>query len=377
MPQLSSHRCPYCFVAIPKAGTAVACPQGRLDNGQPCRGSSPGFVSKPELCPDHSEPLVPHCHSGKCGRAFPQGWSGVTTTCLVMAGTRSSGKTVYIGAAANQLARWGLQSGLTVTHYSPEHQRNFVDRFGRLDANASLYGSTEPEMPGSRGAIQQEPVILRLQRPGQRDHALVLRDVAGENLQDATLDREHFGFLARADGVILMVDASESLPVRSALHIEQPAHGFQPGAVWGNLEQLGREVLGEDARLAPVAVTLSKFDLVLSAADPELPLGRVALSSRGSRIRMDPSLISKGFDQADADLLHQELKSLWAHLQLADLVTRADVYAKRAPVRMFAVSSLGHAPALNRVAVQGAVPFRCLDPLKWFLAEAGVLTRVS
>ena len=43
-----------------------------------------------------------------------------------------------------------------------------------------------------------------------------------------------------------------------------------------------------------------------------------------------------------------------------------------------AVSALGKAPKLGKVARHGTVPFRVLDPLKWFLTNAGVLdvTRV-
>jgi hypothetical protein len=87
----------------------------------------------------------------------------------------------------------------------------------------------------------------------------------------------------------------------------------------------------------------------------------------------DPSLRQAAFDLVDSDLLHLELVSLHKHLKNDSILRRAAAYSAGGRVRLFAVSSLGRSSAVGRVASHGVIPFRCLDPIKWFLFEAGVI----
>ena len=300
----------------------------------------------------------------------------MTTTCLAMAGTRASGKTVYVAVAAGLLVLWGKRNNLSIGHYDEVSRLNFEKRYGRLEARSRMFDSTEPEIPGAKvRQAHQEPVLLRIRKPGQRDHVLVLRDVAGENLQDPAMSPAHFRFLATADGMILMIDPSESGELRQALagSVALPESTFDPAAVWGNLDALQNAVIGASAQMVPIAVTISKFDLVHRAAQNPGSRLSAALSARGSRMHQDPSLRVGGIDEVDARLLDQELRSLLGYLDQSMVVTKADVYARRGPVRMFAVSAMGHAPSAGRVAAHGTIPFRCTDPIKWFLQRAEVL----
>lgn len=374
MPQKSDHRCPFCFAALPQGGAIVACPVGKLDSGKPCRGAEPRQGAG--QCPDHKVALVDHCYVPGCRRQLPGRWSEVTTTCIAMAGTRDSGKTVFIKVAADLLRSWGRGNHLSISHYSPKTRRDYEERFGEFAANAKLFASTEPEVPGRRTREQQEPVFLRIQRPGVPDHILVLRDVAGEDVQNAEMDRNHFRFLANADGVILLVDPSDSPQVRRAGIVDQEISGFDPAAVWGNLESLHAAVVGTNSPPVPLAVTVSKFDLVMAAAASKNSELTQALASRGGRMHQDPSLRTGTFDAMDADLLDSELRSLCDKRYLGHplLVRRAhDVARRGGQVRFFAVSSLGKSPKLGKVAAHGTVPYRVLDPVKWFLANASVL----
>ena len=378
MGQWSVRRCPFCFGAQPDGNAKIACPEKTKPDGSLCKAATSRLAGdKTEYCPEHDVPLVYHCWHESCHQPLPPGWSEVTTTCVAMAGTRYSGKTVFVGMAANLLLRWGSLNGLTVGHYSQATMESFEKRFGKLNPAAPLYDSTLPEQPGSHSE-QKEPVLLRIQEPDRpRDHILVIRDVAGEDLQNATMDRDHFSFLARADGLILMVDSSASRAVRNALGDEIAGQGsdYQPAAVWGNLESLSRAVLGDTARRPPVAVTISKFDYVLRAASRrESPL-HSALISKGLRMHHDPSLQRKQWYGYDADLLDQELRTLCSlHLDQPQLVERARAYENlEAQVRFFALSSLGLPPVIGRVAKHGTPSYRCLDPIKWFLMQAGLV----
>lgn len=381
MRQKSMHRCPYCFAALPSGLAFRTCAVGTLEDGSQCShavatpvqlGTQQDFDTK--FCAEHGTKLVDSCYAVGCQKTLPDRWHEVTTTTIAMAGTRSSGKTVFVAVAANLLRGWGRRQGMSVDHYDAASKLSFERVYGRLDDGSRLYGSTEPEIPG-QVVRHQEPVLLRLQRPGHPDHVLVLRDVAGENLQDAVMDTTHFRFLADADGLILMVDPSESAEIQQDLVgvIPLPAANFNPDAVWGNLERLQNAVKGPQADMVPFAVTLSKFDIVRRAS--EQPNSRFAqvLSARGSRLFHDPSLRSAGFDRSDGDLLGLELRTLHRHLGMGALNRWADSYSARSEVRFFAVSSLGQPPVSGRVSGHGLIPYRCLDPIKWFLAEAGVV----
>lgn len=378
--QLSDHRCPYCFGALPTNGAKVACPIGVKD-GIPCAEAVPRWPEEPEeRCPDHESLLVPHCSAPSCGRELPVRWDEVTTTCIAMAGTTSAGKTVYVCMTANLLMRWARLNGLTVTPYDESWRERMESRCKTLDPEKPLYEATQRESPGSEQRKEhQEPILLRIQRPQRKDHVLVLRDIAGEDVQNPLMDAEHFRFLGHADGLLLLIDPSDSAPVRSALVDRLPLRGsgFEPSAVWGNVETLQRHrsVLGESGTRPPVAVAISKFDLVQSAAEEGSAELTRALGVRGSRMLQDPSLRGAHVDAVDAELLDQELRTLCEkYLDFGQLVERAEGYERHSwSVHFFALSALGHAPVVNQVARHGAVPYRCLDPIKWFLWQAGVI----
>lgn len=239
MRQKSMHRCPHCFAALPREYVFKACSGGTLEDGSACSGATPKAIgvgtaeaASNQYCPDHGTQLGDCCYVEDCGKMLPARWSEVSTTAIAMAGTRASGKTVYMAVTANLLVGWGRRQGMTITHYDEEAKNSFEDRFGILDVGAALYGSTEPEIPGAN-VRHQEPVLLRIQIPGRSDHVLILRDVAGENLQDAVMDTRHFRFLANADGIILMIDPSESAEIRKVLDgvIDLPSADFHPDTV--------------------------------------------------------------------------------------------------------------------------------------------------
>ncbi len=375
--QDSDQRCPYCFASLPRDGLFRICPVGRRTGGEPCAGAQPrifGRLDRP-FCEDHPDvELVALCQSRECGRRLPDRWNEVTTTCLAMVGIRGSGKSVYISVTVDLLIRWARRRGMTITHYNQASEDSFRERFGALHLDEGrLLPSTEREGIGQRVG-HQEPVLLRIQRPGVRDHVLVLRDVAGEDLQDSAMSARIFRFITRADGLIQLIDPMSFPSIRAALVglVEDPANDYPPDAVWGHLQSLMFAVNGEQARFIPVALTVSKFDLVAMAAEQHEMLAR-ALSGRGLRVRQDPSLALNRWNRQDSDLLDLELRTLLYRLDAVSLLNRVRHHDDgSSPVRLFAVSALGHPPSVGKLAAQGKTPFRCLDPVLWFLSRAGL-----
>ena len=98
------------------------------------------------------------------------------------------------------------------------------------------------------------------------------------------------------------------------------------------------------------------------------------MSNSGASYLRDSSA-SRQYDDADGQLLHEEVRSLLLRLQGGSVVTAVEHPATGAPLphRYFAVSALGQPPDGNRLNVRGVAPFRCTDPLRWVTSSFGVL----
>ena len=108
---------PYCFSGLPLGTDHLACPTADGPGTQNCVTAVPAVRAPGSICPEHKKELVPFCYARGCQRRLPPGWGEVTTTCISMAGTRSSGKTVFVAESARLLQAWGRKYQLIVEHY--------------------------------------------------------------------------------------------------------------------------------------------------------------------------------------------------------------------------------------------------------------------
>jgi hypothetical protein len=205
--------------------------------------------------------------------------------------------------------------------------------------------------------------------PGRPRRALVIRDVAGEDLQKPEIDRHLFSFFARADGVVFMVDPMQVRTIALQLAgklMWQGAHSDDPLTVLANLASLRAGI--SSGEVVPLALTLAKFDALQALAGVEGSPLQSAMRNQGASYLQDPSMQSWGYDDEDGALLDAELRSLVASINGGSLLTHAEHAFP--VVRCFAVSALGHHPDASRIGRSGITPFRCLDPLKWILSGA-------
>lgn len=384
-------KCPNCFSPIADTSFAWICTTGRctrtLDpeatrfantdvatgtryalerpSDAPKRWAPPTNVQ----CPDCSETMADACPS--CHFALPAGYRGGHATCIAMNGARATGKSLYIAVVVKQLADLAQRLGSVLQYATEDTRRIYTEVY-----EEPLYVERGLMQPTARSqsadAYQRIPLIFSLGMIRGVRRFVVIRDVAGEEMEQLPARAGHLAFLRNADGIIFMVDPLAVPSVRDKLKDIIPAQSNPGGDA---LTVLGNLIALSGGRAGRLAVVLSKFDALqrLSAVDDVT--WSAVMSNAGSAILRDPGHDSPVYDAADGGLLHEEVKSLLYALDAGPIVLTLENPHEGGAVdhRFFAVSTLGESPDGQQLNARGIAPFRCLDPIKWTLARTGVL----
>lgn len=311
---------------------------------------------------------------GACHLQFPDGWVDIHTTCIAMTGARTTGKSVYVAVALNQLQRLAHLYGIPCGFYSGVSQQAFKDLYEDVLFRDGRVLRQTPAVVRGGGDLLPPALVLNFGVAGDgRPHALVIRDVPGENLESATLDKDLFLFLRNADSLLFMVDP---LSIRSvaAMLGQRGALGADPEHVLEGLTRaIGTGALTDRIRV-PLGIVLSKFDAVQALVDVESERWATVMSQAGAAMQRDPSLDSPAFDVEDAELLQLEVRSLMQEMKGVEFLNRVSTAFES--TTLFAVSALGNSPVGQRLHDSGIAPFRVLDPLKWALSRSGVIGQI-
>ena len=206
--------------------------------------------------------------------------------------------------------------------------------------------------------------------PEKLGHHLVVRDVAGEDLeQPDERTAEQLAYLGRADAVFFLFDPLQVREISTQLRALVPPPHVGRAAI---------EVLATTLRLldsgAPrLALIVSKFDTLELLGDaPWSNVYTATMQNAGATFHRDPGLYAET-NEVDARLLHEEVRSLLMMIDQGPLVAGVQHAGQRGGYRFFAVSALGAPPNGLELNARGVAPFRCLDPLRWVLGDTGVL----
>ncbi|WP_370625042.1 hypothetical protein [Corynebacterium sp. TAE3-ERU12] len=303
-------------------------------------------------------------------KGLPADWGDSGTICIAMAGARASGKSLYIAVVVKQLARLLQKHHLPLIPMGDTGQR-YRDHYEHsLFAEMGLLRPT-PRMAAD-DAYHRDPLIFDIGNwdcgGGERKHYLVLRDVAGEDLEQLPDNPSALEFFQHADTVLFLFDPLGVRRIRTYLkgRVVMPHVGGDPVTVLNNLLR----VLG-GAR-PPLAVALSKFDTLQELEFSGDTDWTEIMANYGAAYRRDSDL---EFGAADSHLLDAEIRSMLLRLNAHDVVYTIESCYRDAPTsfRYFATSALGAPPKGSRVdASKGIAPFRCLDPILWTLTRNGL-----
>lgn len=309
--------------------------------------------------------ICPVCHF-----ILPNGWRAGQVTCIAMAGARTTGKSLYTAVLVKQLELLCERLGVPMDPVTPDTAASYTNNYERpLFVERGLI----PPTPTARtqASYQRVPLIFSIGAWDGVRRFIVLRDVAGEDLEVGNLQAPYFQFFANADAVFFMFDPLRVQVIRDELQDLVPPQLWSAGdprSILGNL-------LHAIGRGSPrLAVILTKFDVLRALRDVEGSVWGEVMSNAGAAFLRDPSS-EHTYDEPDGQLLHEEVRSLLLNLGGGSVVAAVEHPASgvRLRHRFFVVSSLGHAPTGNRLSPRGIAPFRCTDPLRWVTSRFGVL----
>lgn len=309
--------------------------------------------------------ICPVCHY-----ILPTGWRQGQAICIAMAGARATGKSLYVAVLIKQLELLCERLGVsmepatpgTATHYANNYERPlFVER-GLVPPTPAAH---------TEASFQREPLIYSIGAWQGVRRYVVLRDVAGEDLEGGNLQALHFRFLANADAVFFMFDPLRVQVIRDQLRDLLPPQswgGGDPRSVLSNL------LLAVGQGRPRLAVIVSKFDTLRVLSEVEGSAWSQVMSNPGAAFMRDSSATWQ-YDELDGQLLHEEVRSLLLRLQGGSIVAAIENPSSgvRLHYRYFVVSSLGQPPTGNRLNARGIAPFRVPDPLRWVTAGFGAL----
>jgi hypothetical protein len=232
-------------------------------------------------------------------------------------------------------------------------------------------------MPSTRtaettNAYQAVPMIISLGMIRGLRRYLVIRDVAGEDLERPEGDPTHLSYFARAHAVFFLFDPSAVPQIRELLRgliPEQSRQAGDPKRVLDNLLQVIQE------NSPPIAMVLSKFDTLQRLREHEDRTWSSIMSNPGAAIQRDPGMVAAAYNARDGELVHLETSSLLQLLSAHDFVNAMADPQRGRPYdhQFFAVSALGSSDNGGTLHPHGIAPFRCLDPVRWVLSREGVL----
>jgi hypothetical protein len=329
------------------------------------RGPLPSAVDAARALQAAVVEICPVCHF-----TLPDGWREGQATCIAMAGARATGKSLYIAVLIKQLELLCETLGVSMEPVSRASQDAYERNYQRpLYEQRGLIPPTP--IVHAQAPYQRVPLMFSMGSWQGRRRFVVLRDVAGEDMESGDLHATHFRFFGDADAVFFMFDPLRLRGIRDQLHDLLPpqySSGGDPRSVLSNvLAAVG------DGR-PKLAVILSKFDALRALRDVEGSEWSMIMSNAGAAYLRDSSA-SETYDETDGQLLHEEVRSLLQRLNGGSILTAVENPANgvRLMHRYFVVSALGQAPTGTRLNARGIAPFRCTDPLRWVTSGLGVL----
>jgi hypothetical protein len=305
-----------------------------------------------------------------CHFALPMKWREGQAYCIAMAGARATGKSLYIAVLVKQ-----LQLLCERLQYAMEPATRSTAEAYAANYETPLFvqrGLIPPTPPtAAQTSTQREPLIFSLGAWQGLTRYLVLRDVAGEDMESGDLHAPPFRFFSNADAVFFMFDPLRVQSIRDQLQDILPPQMVGGGDPRSVLKNVVDAIGPGQPRLA---VILSKFDALRALRNVEGSEWSMIMSNSGAAYLRDTSDAAH-YDDNDGQLLHEEVRSLLTRLNAGSMVAAVENPSTTARLnhRFFVVSALGAPPTGQRLHQRGIAPFRCADPVRWVTSSFGVL----
>lgn len=306
-------------------------------------------------------------------RELPFGWQNSGTICIALAGARASGKSLYIGVLVKLLEQMGEEFNFIVQSADESTETRYRDNYEKFLFEERGLMAPTPTIT-SDDAYQHDPLIFNIgfhfdQSVGQqRNFFIVIRDVAGEDLETLPNDPAQLDFFNYADEILFLFDPLKVPQIKNYLKgiVSGSEVGGDPVEVLKNLIK----ILGNGPK-PRFGVALSKFDTLQSLENVENSEWAGIMGNYGAAYRRDNGF---NFDVADSFILHLEIQSMLMKMGAQTLVNYINQLIGSDPnqCHFFATSALGAPPKGSHIQETGIAPYRCLDPVSWLINSYGI-----
>lgn len=293
----------------------------------------------------------------RCGTPLPDELVDRKVLKIGVVGTTGAGKSHFIAAmlkeaAHNQgLRKWGI-SEFELVETSNEVYRDRYESFWH-DRRV-----LDPTNPADAPEVLFRPLVVRVTYLYGTKVLLYFYDIDGETLIRRGDRARHARYLRRPYGLIFLIDPLMIDLIRKHLPPgEVEERGYQRFIRQGDLVNACIADLEPDrVPKTPIAITVSKSDLVVAAA------GRSQAFTFSH-----PSVASDPIEAVAAEMaqINREVREVLGAAGEHDLIALADRLSRGTGVTFHAVAPIGYVPKDEggaRVAPQ-IRPLRCLDPL--------------
>ena len=210
---------------------------------------------------------------------LPAGWRGGNAVCVALAGARATGKSIYLAVLIKQLEQMLHQMNSLLSFATTASYSVYTSAYeAQLYREREIMQATAPA--NMANAYQTTPLIVSLGLVNGVPQHLVLRDVAGEDLERPGADQTYLSYFRLGPRGLLLVRPirGAQCPRTVAWHRSRAADAARgsPRVLHNLLAIIG------DAS-PPIAMILSKFDTLQEFATTKTALGARSCPMPGPR----------------------------------------------------------------------------------------------
>lgn len=318
---------------------------------------------------DSYKRLCPNCHM-----ELPHTTGKYKNHIFAVVGGKDSGKSHYIAVLIEQIKKrigpnmnllLTAENDFTVDRYNKDFYEPIFQKGKTIGTTVSATTDQKVQLPMVYSLRFTEDSLFEKNKIKEY-MTLVFFDTAGEDLNSEDSISAVNKYIYRSDGIILLIDPLQLMPVRNRLPSDtpMPVKMSETGDILTRITRLiekSNKLKPMEKIKIPLAIAFSKFDAVLPLVDSQFQLRASANHDNG-------------FDYGDFEAINSEMMSLldkWNGQDIIQLTkTRYEQYG------FFGLSALGCNPHDSQ-QIDVVLPSRIEDPFLWLLANNGLIKKVK